>query len=368
MRVSHGVPDAGHRTCLQARWELFLAPPDPAQARPFWRSGLLVVALRARDPARAQFLASQLTAHSDHLFHRVMNEPEPDLAMSRCQLDGIFRESLLAHLDKLDRVAAAERAEPGFDPESSRRTDRRMGWILRILGARGAAAAIDDPLADEMRRDGLDDADIEESRAMLAAMVRQNGHMIPRVRLEGLRAIQAVARTTTNPSLAREAAFRGMSSAAFATERRYDGLRIGEVPLRDAILLRDAREPPDITGSVARGPGASAGRRRDDATVADGRRIRISTRGHRARNDAGRSASQGDTSHRRVRRGDDRRAPVTGPGTSRPSIRRDRSSPCSRSCPPRTARLGRPICARVISSNSSISCDPPLAVVRQEPA
>ena len=121
-----------------------------------------------------------------------MSEPEPDLIMSRRQLDGIFRESLLAHLEKLDRIAAAERAEPDFDPEASRCADRRMGWILRILGARGAAATIDSPLADEMRRDGLNDLDIEEARATLA---RQNGHLMPRARLEGLLANQAVAPT-----------------------------------------------------------------------------------------------------------------------------------------------------------------------------
>jgi integrase len=217
----------------------------------FCRSRQLVVSLGTRDPARARFLASQLTAHSDQLFHRAMSEPEPDLIMSRRQLDGIFRESLLAHLEKLDRIAAAERAEPDFDPEASRRADRRMGWILRILGARGAAATIDTPLADEMRRDGLNDLDIEEARATLAAMVRQNGHLMPRARLEGLLANQAVAPTMTNLSLAQEIAFRGMSAAAFATERRYDGLRIEEVTLRDAILLREAQVPPEATGSTA---------------------------------------------------------------------------------------------------------------------
>lgn len=210
-----------------------------------------MVSLGTRDPARARFLASQLTAHSDQLFHRAMSEPEPDFIMSRRQLDGIFRESLLAHLEKLDRIAAAERAEPDFDPEASRRADRRMGWILRILEARGAAATIDSPLADEMRRDGLNDLDIEEARATLAAMVRQNGHLMPRARLEGLLANQAVAPTMTNLSLAQEIAFRGMSAAAFATERRYDGLRIEEVTLRDAILLREAQVPPEATGSTA---------------------------------------------------------------------------------------------------------------------
>lgn len=213
----------------------------------FCRSGQLVVSLGTRDPARARFLASQLTAHSDHLFHKAMSEPEPDLVMSRRQLDGIFRESLLRHLDKLDRVAAVERAEAGFDPEASRRADRRMGWVLRILGARGAAATITDLLADEMRRDGLNDADLEEARATLSVMVRQNGHLMPRARLEELLAAQAVAPTMANLSLAQEAVFRGMSAAAFATERRYDGLRIEESAVRDAILLTEAHESADTT-------------------------------------------------------------------------------------------------------------------------
>ncbi|TXM99360.1 hypothetical protein FV242_25855 [Methylobacterium sp. WL64] len=101
----------------------------------FCRSKQLVVSLGTRDPARARFLASQLTAHSDQLFHRAMSEPGPDLIMSRRQLDGIFRESLLAHLEKLDRIAAAERAEPDFDPEASRRADRRMSVADRVAAA-----------------------------------------------------------------------------------------------------------------------------------------------------------------------------------------------------------------------------------------
>ena len=230
----------------------------------FCRSGQLVVSLGTRDPAQARFLASQLTAHSDHLFHKAMSEPEPDLVMSRRQLDGIFRESLLAQLEKLDRIAAAERAEPGFDPDTSRRADRRMGWILRILGARGAAATINDSLADEMRHDGLNDADIEEARETLAVMVRQNGHLIPRARLEELLAYQTAAPTTTNLSLAQEAVFRGMSAAAFATERRYDGLRIEESTVRDAILLREAREAPEIADSKTT---TASNRSRTDATI-----------------------------------------------------------------------------------------------------
>ncbi|MGH1574310.1 hypothetical protein ACRAWG_31270 [Methylobacterium sp. P31] len=115
-----------------------------------------MVSLDARNPARARFLASQLTAHSDHLFHSAKSEPELDFVVSRHHLNGIFREGLLAPLDKLDRIAAAERSEPGFDAEASRRADRRMGWILRILGVRGAAASIDVPLADAMRQDGLE--------------------------------------------------------------------------------------------------------------------------------------------------------------------------------------------------------------------
>lgn len=241
-----------------------MAPPDPAEARPVLPIGAACGKLGHPRPARARFLASQLTAHSDHLFLKAMSEPEPDLVMSRRQLDGIFRESLLAHLDKLDRVAAAERAEPGFDPESSRRADRRMGWILRILGARGAAAIIDEPLADEMRRDGLDDAGIEEARTTLAAMVRQNGHLMPRARLEGLLANQAAAPTTTNLSLAQETAFRGMSAAAFATERRYDGLRIEESTVRDAILLSEARETGEIVDSKTAG---ASNRSRTGATI-----------------------------------------------------------------------------------------------------
>lgn len=206
----------------------------PSRLAPFCRAGQLVVCLGTSDPFRARYLASHLTAHSHTLFRRAMDDP--DLVISRRQLDGVFRESLLAHLDKLDRVAATERREVAFDPEESRRADRRMGWVLRLLGARGAAATIDNAIADQMRREGLNEVDIEEARATLETIIAQRGHLMPRARLEALLEAQAAPATSVNLSLAQEAAFRAMSAAAFATERRYDGIRAEESDHVEAIV------------------------------------------------------------------------------------------------------------------------------------
>ncbi|MCY1644065.1 DUF6538 domain-containing protein [Methylorubrum sp. SL192] len=203
----------------------------------FCKGEALIVSLGTRDPRRARFLAGQLTAHSDDMFQRAMANADPDIVMTRRQLDGVFRESLLAHLDKLDRVAAAERADPNFDPDDSRRCDHRMGWVFRLLAGRGAAAFVDDGTAAKMAEQGLSREDVAEVSATLAAMIAQGAHRMPQQRLEALLINQEAPATSVNLSLAQEVTFRAMATAAFATERRYDGARIEDEAKLDAIVL-----------------------------------------------------------------------------------------------------------------------------------
>lgn len=205
----------------------------------FCKVDALIVSLGTRDPRRARFLAGQLTAHSDDLFQRAMADPDPDIVMTRRQLDGVFRESLIAHLDKLDRVAAAERTDPNFDPEDSRRCDHRMGWVFRLLGGRGAAAIVDDATAAKMAGQGLSSQDIAEVRATLATMIAQGAHRMPQPRLEALLHNQDAPPTSVNLALAQSQTLRAMATAAFATERRYDGARVEDDAKLDAIVLSE---------------------------------------------------------------------------------------------------------------------------------
>ena len=224
----------------------------------FCKVDALIVSLGTRDPRRARFLAGQLTAHSDDLFQRAM--ADPDIVMTRRQLDGVFRESLLAHLEKLDRVAAAERADANFDPDDSRRCDHRMGWVFRLLASRGAAATVDDATAAKMTEQGLSSEDIAEVGTTLAEMIAQGAHRMPRQRLEALLGNQDAPATSINLSLAQEVTFRAMAAAAFATERRYDGARIEDEAKLDAIVLGEVTA---ITTSFAP-PFDAAGHRSSD--------------------------------------------------------------------------------------------------------
>lgn len=205
----------------------------------FCKGDALIVSLGTCDPRRARFLAGQLTAYSDELFYRAMADADPDIVMTRRQLDGVFRESLLVHLDKLDRVAAAERADPDFDPEDSRRCDHRMGWVFRLLAGRGAAAKVDAGTAAKMAEQGLSSEDIAEVIATLAAMIAQGAHRMPRQRLETLLTHQNAPPTSVNLALAQTETLRAMAAAAFATERRYDGDRVEDSAKLDAIMLRE---------------------------------------------------------------------------------------------------------------------------------
>ncbi|MFK5599172.1 DUF6538 domain-containing protein [Methylobacterium sp. HMF5984] len=205
----------------------------------FCKGESLIVSLGTRDPRRARFLAGQLTAHSDDLFQHAMANADPDIVMTCRQLDGVFRESLLAHLDKLDRVAAAERVEPNFDPDDSRRCDQRMGWVFRLLAGRGAASVVDDATAAKMAQQGLSQEDVAEVSATLAIMIAQGAHRMPQTRLEALLSNQDAPATSVNLALAQEATFRAMATAAFATERRYDGARIEDNAKLDAIVLSE---------------------------------------------------------------------------------------------------------------------------------
>ncbi|MBG0810800.1 hypothetical protein IY145_15620 [Methylosinus sp. H3A] len=66
----------------------------------------------------------------------------------------MFRAVFTRRLDKLEAVAARERAEDGFDPEKSRRSERVMAHVYRLLETRGRAAAVDDRAAAQMAAQG----------------------------------------------------------------------------------------------------------------------------------------------------------------------------------------------------------------------
>ena len=204
-------------------------PVEFAQSK---KSTTLLLGLRTSDSRRARFLASQITALVDlHFLPAIMNQH-----LSQQQIQSIFRDVFTRHLSKLELVVARERMEPDFNAEDSRRFDRLMGWVYRLLETRGRAAAVDPRARDAMTADGLGEADIDEVAALLSMMQRQRQAAEPPERLAAIVEGVGGEPNPVNLGLAQEQIYRAMAEANFQTARRYDGIRV-EDPLQiDEIL------------------------------------------------------------------------------------------------------------------------------------
>jgi hypothetical protein len=176
----------------------------------------LVVSLGTRDPARARYLAGQLTALSDQLFAS-MRDPFDQTVATPDQLERLFREALLDHLHSLELDWAAMRSQPDFDPQVARRKEILDGWSYRIYAAHAHAARVDDVLADRMRADGLSDADIEEVASRLFVEATLDG---PRHhRFDSMARRHGIEPTDTNFGLVHETIHRAQAAACLDPRR-----------------------------------------------------------------------------------------------------------------------------------------------------
>jgi hypothetical protein len=127
-------------------------------------------------PGRQQPRESALPRRPD--FKRspivVFFRPLETRRLSQQQIQKVFRIVFTQRLDKLEAVAARERTENDFDPEKSRRSERVMGHVYRLLETRGRATAVDERSAAQMAAQGMRPDEIAEIAFMLDLMQRQN--------------------------------------------------------------------------------------------------------------------------------------------------------------------------------------------------
>lgn len=112
------------------------------------------MSLGTREPQRARALGAQL----DAAFGEIAMSHNGFL--NTAQLGAILRSVVAVHSEKLDRIAAAAKAERFFDADAAARMDLKIGWCYRLLGAQGPDAMVRSADRAAMKEAGLDDADM----------------------------------------------------------------------------------------------------------------------------------------------------------------------------------------------------------------
>jgi integrase len=199
----------------------------------------LFLSLRTTSRVVARRLAAQLDLI---LEDAAMLADSADLHLSRSQIETMLRDVLEGHLAKLDRVALAAKAAPGFDPERARMSDKRAFWTYALLDAQGFAAVVRAEDRSRMCADGLTDADIEAVQDHLATLrisdlVPTKNHILRRM-IEGVGATP----TAMNMNVTQGMYFRGMKLALAEIDRRYEGSRVEDAGFVDRMLL--AKDDP----------------------------------------------------------------------------------------------------------------------------
>ncbi|WP_159731426.1 DUF6538 domain-containing protein [Methylosinus sp. Ce-a6] len=202
-------------------------------------SATLILGLGASNPRRARYLAGQISALADRCFFPAAMTSR----LSQQQIQKVFRVVFTQHLDKLEAVTARERAEDDFDPEKSRRSERVMGHVYRLLETRGRAAVVDERAAAQMAAQGIAQDEIAEIAFMLDLMQRQNVAAEKKERLATLVEEVGGEPNPMNLALAQETVYRAFAEANFQSERRHDGVRV-EIEKTIADILKDHAKAP----------------------------------------------------------------------------------------------------------------------------
>ena len=206
---------------------------------------MLILNLRTRDPARARFLAGQVTALADTFVIEART-----MGLTPQQTQQIFAQTFTAHLNRLERIAVRERAEPRYDPERERSADHRMGWVYRLLETRGHDAQVDERAASQMWSAGLDEDSIAEVAAMLDDLRR---HRLVPERRERLQTIVEAQGGEPSPMalmMAEHQIYRARAAACFELARRHDGIRVED----EALIARILRDQVEQSSTPVRAP------------------------------------------------------------------------------------------------------------------
>jgi hypothetical protein len=192
----------------------------PPLLRNWFHKRHLFLSLRTADPTFARRLVVLLDAKLEEI---VTAFEQSTMHLTPPQVDGLLRDVVTTHLSKLERLSAAAKSFPEFDPAQAKRDDRRAAWSYRLLHAQGPTAVVRPPDEEQMAADGLTTADIAAVQDHLA-MLRIN-ELVPTRQgiLQKLLDASGAPVTAMNLATAQDIYFRGMWMALSQSERRYGG-------------------------------------------------------------------------------------------------------------------------------------------------
>lgn len=176
----------------------------------------LKLSLRTREPVRARFLAAQLDATAADLFMTTA----PD-AITKQQLSALFQKAFAGHGAKLDRVAAFDRQEKGFDARAEITADRAVGWSYRVASTKGVHGRIGDDDRDAMAKAGLAASEIAVVGDCLDAMQRSGALAPSRARIGELVEEVGALPSPGNLAQAEPIYLRALGEALLRTTDRY---------------------------------------------------------------------------------------------------------------------------------------------------
>ena len=209
----------------------------------------VLISLRTFNPKQASSLAAQLDALLDDL----TTMPDARL-LTQPQLDGMLRDVLVHHLAKLERVAAVEKLERGFNRNRAERDDRRTAWVYRLLEFQGPGAQVSHDDREAILADGFDEKDVESIVAHLHRL--QDGKLVPTKPhvLRPLLEAQNAEPIAANLAQAQQIYFRGMRLALEQTAARYRAVRPDDDALVAGIIRGDAeRRVAEVSQAPLRG-------------------------------------------------------------------------------------------------------------------
>ena len=230
----------------------------------------LFLSLRTADPTFARRLVVLLDAKLEEI---VTAFEQSTMHLTPPQVDGLLRDVVTTHLDKLERLAAAAKSFPQFDQARAQCDDHRAAWSYRLLHAQGASAVVR-PLDEEhMSADGMTTADIAAVQDHLA-MLRFND-LVPTRHgiLQKLLDANGAPANAMNLATAQDVYFRGMWMALSQSERRYGGHLVEADDFMERVFkdrIAAAPATPESDGGVgSRPPAATVADRADETSHRD---------------------------------------------------------------------------------------------------
>jgi hypothetical protein len=130
--------------------------------------------LRTADATFARRLAVLLDAKLEEI---VTAFERSEMHLTPPQVDGLLRDVVTKHLNKLERLSAAAKSFPVFDAAKAARDDRRAAWSYRLLHAQGSSAVVRPADEEQMAADGMTATDIAAVQDHLT-MLRVN-NLVP---------------------------------------------------------------------------------------------------------------------------------------------------------------------------------------------